>query len=59
MTDFYVNEGKNNINEERENDYSHLLESAQVVARLSKHLPGGVNHKLFFDNWFSTLDLLL
>ena len=57
MHEFYVYEGKNNINEESENDYSHLPKSAQVVARLSKDLSGGVNLKLFFDNWFSKLDL--
>ena len=57
MHKFYVYEGKNNINEESENDYSHLPKSAQVVARLSKDLSGGVNLKLFFDNWFSKLDL--
>ena len=59
MLNFYVNEVKNNINEEHENDYIHLPELTQVVARLSKDLPGGVNHKPFFNNWFSMFDLLL
>ena len=58
MYDFYIYEGKNDETQ-NDNDYSHLQKSAQVVARLSKDLPGGVHHKLFFDNWFSTLDLML
>ena len=32
--------------------------SAQVVAKLCVDLPGHENFKLFFDNWFTTLDLL-
>ena len=29
-----------------------------AVARLCKHLPNHKHHKLYFDNWFTTLPLL-
>lgn len=55
MYDFYIYSGKNEAPVER---YSHLQKSAQVVAKLCEHLPTHKHHKLFFDNWFTTLDLI-
>jgi hypothetical protein len=40
-------------------DYKHLPKSAQVVSKLCETLPEFQNHKLFFDNWFTTLNLML
>ena len=51
-------QGKNN-NEPVNSDYGNLQQYSQVVARLTKELPDGMNHQLFFDNWFSTLDLII
>ena len=58
MYDFYIYTGKQ---DQSENDtpYSHLQKSAQVVARLCETLPTHANHKLYFDNWFTTLALLV
>ena len=57
MYDFYIYEGKLK-DLDRGTPYEHLSKSAQVVARLVIHLPKFQNHKLFFDNWFSTLELV-
>ena len=56
MYDFYIYDSKslNNSSEK----FEHLSKSAQVVAKLCKDLPGGCKHKAFFDNWFTSLDLL-
>ena len=61
MYDFFIYEGKStaNNNENDNTDYDHLQKSAQVVAKLCQNLPSHKNHKLFFDNWFSTLELML
>ncbi len=56
--DFYIYAGKEAIREENP-DYKHLQKSAQVVVRLCQHLPYNNSHQLFFDNWFTTLDLLI
>ena len=32
---------------------------SNIVMKLLETLPKGENYKLFFDNWFCTLDLLL
>lgn len=32
--------------------------SSDVVVRLARTIPEGVNHKLFFDNWYTSLPLL-
>ncbi len=58
MHDFYIHAGKNETVEE-DLDFTDLQKSAQVVARLCQHLPHHSGHKLFFDNWFTTLDLLI
>ena len=55
--DFYIYAVKNEAAENSE--FNHLQKSAQVVARLCQHLPANSGHKLFFDNWFTTLDLLI
>ena len=56
MYDFYIYDGKslNNSSEK----FEHLSKSFQVVAKLCKDLPGGCKHKAFFDNWFTSLNLL-
>jgi hypothetical protein len=57
MYDFYIYAGKD---EDIDNfDFKDLQKSAQVVARLCQHLPSHSGHQLFFDNWFTTLDLLM
>ena len=59
MYDFYVYAGKDGAHQQRGNDYNHFQKSAQVVPKLCEHLPVNNNHKLYFDNWFTTLDLLI
>ena len=60
MYDFFIYEGKPTTNNGNDNtDYDHLQKSAQVVAKLCQNLPSHKNHNLFFDNWFSTLELML
>ena len=56
MYDFYICDHKslNNSSEK----FEHLSKSSQVVAKLCKDLQGGCKHKVFFDNWFTSLDLL-
>ena len=39
--------------------YNHLQKCTQDVARLCEHLQGNIGHKFFFDNWFTTTDLLI
>ena len=39
--------------------YSLLQKSVQVVAKLCVELPRQVGNKVFFDNWFTTLDLMI
>ena len=58
MYDFYIYVGKLD-DDDRATPYSQLEKSAQVVARLCEHLPMHANHKLYFDNWFTTLSLLI
>ncbi|XP_065055887.1 piggyBac transposable element-derived protein 2-like isoform X2 [Rhopilema esculentum] len=55
MYDFFIYAGKDS-NEDPQ--YNHLSKSAQVVAKLCKSLPCHMNHKVFFDNWFSTMELM-
>ena len=57
MYDFYIYEGKS-TEMAKDTPYNHLAKSAQVVAKLSIHLPEHQHHKLFFDNWFTTLELM-
>ena len=59
MYDFFVYGGKENTDVNNDDDISKLQKSAQVVAKLCKNLPPNANHKVYFDNWFTTLDLLL
>ena len=53
MYDFFLYAGKNEPDPE-----SGLQKCAQVVSRLCKELPPNVRHKVFFDNWFTTLELM-
>ena len=52
--DFEVYTGKSNEKEEQ----PELLMGGNVVRRLCDRLPSNVNHKLYFDNYFSSLNLL-
>jgi len=56
MYDFYLYAGKENDDNP---EFQGLQKCAQVVAKLCKDLPRNVGHKVFFDNWFSTLELML
>ena len=56
MYDFYLYSGKQ---ENGDTPYKDLQKSAQVVAKLCTDLPGNIGHKVFFDNWFTTLELML
>ncbi|KAJ8943326.1 hypothetical protein NQ314_009786 [Rhamnusium bicolor] len=42
-----------------EPDYPDLGASSNVVVKLAKTIPQNLNHKLFFDNWFSSIRLLV
>ena len=59
MYDFYIYSGKDEGNEEETSDFSHLLKSSQVVAKLCQNLPNNAGYKLYFDNWFTSLELLI
>lgn len=52
--DFEVYTGKSTEKEEQ----PELLMGGNVVRRLCKTLPSNVNHKIYFDNYFSSLNLL-
>ena len=52
MYDFFLYTGKNSTGTEK-------TTCASVVRKLCEHLPRKVNHKLAFDNWFTTLSLML
>jgi hypothetical protein len=52
--DFEVYTGKSDLDE----DFPSLLMGGNVVHRLCETLPSNVNHKLFFDNYISSLKLL-
>ena len=58
MHDFYVYEGKNTEDPNNNTDYSHLSKSAQVIAKLVTFVQGDMKHKVYFDNWFTTVELL-
>ena len=58
--DFYIYGGRGKVEHDPVTDvFEHLQKSAQVVARLCKDLPHHANHRLFFDNWFSTISLFI
>ena len=58
IDDFYIYGGK--VEQDPVTDgFENLQKSAQVVERLCKDLPHHANHKLFFDNWFSTISLFI
>nr|XP_018672513.1 piggyBac transposable element-derived protein 2-like [Ciona intestinalis] len=59
MYDFYIYGGKDSKQLALSDDATHLQKSAQTVVKLCQHLPVKQNHQLFFDNWFTTLDLLI
>ena len=55
MYDFYLFAGKE---EDPDNELNGLQKCAIAVSRLCKYLPDHKHHKLYFDNWFTTLPLL-
>ena len=54
---FYIYTGKGSTTDVPE-DAKDLQKCAQAVAKVCLTLPTHANHKLFVDNWFTTLDLL-
>ena len=54
MYDFFLYAGK-----DEPDPQANIQICAQVVSKLCKDLPGHLNHKVFFDNWFTTLDLMM
>ena len=52
--DFYINSRK----DDAELEFKDLQKCSHVVAKLSKHTHNKRGHKLYFDNWFTTLPLL-
>ena len=56
MYTFYLYGGKES---QEQTTYSHLQKNAQAVAKLYVDLLRNVGHNVFFDNWFTTLDLML
>ena len=57
MYDFFVYDGKDPA-ELDDGKFGHLQKRAQVLAKLCDDLPGHKHYKVFFDNWFTTLNLL-
>ena len=57
MYDFFIYDGTNSA-ELDDRKFGHLQKCAQVVANLCDDLPGQKNYKVFFDDWFTMLDLL-
>ena len=57
MYDFFLYAGKTEASVP--DKYNHLQKCVQVAARLCEHLQGNIRHKLFFDNLFTTTDLLI
>jgi hypothetical protein len=58
MCDFFIYSGKDSTTEVSEGAQN-LQKSAKIVVKLCEALPPNSGHKLYFDNWFTTLDLLL
>ncbi len=56
--DFYIYGGKTDA-DPMTDEFQKLQKSAQVVARLCQFLTNHANHKLIFDNWFSTINLFI
>lgn len=59
MYDFYIYVGKESTASHNTCAYSNLSKSAQVVAKLCEALPPNSGHQVFFDNWFTTMELLI
>ena len=57
MYDFFVYNGKNYA-ELDDGKFGHLQKCAQFVVKPCDDLPVRNNYEVFFDNWFTTLDLL-
>ena len=57
MYDFYIYTGKGSSTDVPE-DAKDLQKCAQAVAKVCLTLPTHANHKLFVNNWFTTLDHL-
>ena len=58
MHDFFVYDGKT-FSQLDDGKFGHLQKCAQVVVTtLCDYLPGYKDYKVFFGNWFTTLDIL-
>ena len=57
MYDFFVYDEKNSV-ELEDGKFGHLQKFVQVVVKLCNDLSGNKKYGMFFDNWFTTLDLL-
>ena len=54
---FFVYDGKNSA-EPDDGKFGHLQKCAQIVAKSFDYLPDYKTYKVFFDKWFTTLNLL-
>ena len=57
--DFEMYSGQENDPKFRRSDEPDLGAAANNVVRLSRTVPDNCNHKLYFDNYFTSLDLLV
>ena len=56
---FVIYTGQKNDPKFRRNDEPDLGAAANVVVRLSRTIPNNCNYKLYFDNYYTFLDLLI
>ena len=57
INDFYLYYGREEANED--SGYSHLQNSAQIVAKLCEAVPQHQGYIFYFDNWFISLELFI
>lgn len=57
--DFEIYSGQENTEENRLPDEPDLGASANVVVRLSRKIPKNVQHKLYFDNYYTSVPLMV
>ena len=57
MHDFFVYDGKNSA-EPDDRKFGNLQKYAQIVAKICDNLPDYKAYKVFFDKWFTRLNLL-
>lgn len=56
---FEVYTGQENANENRPDSQPNLGASANVVMRLLHNLPQHLNHRVYFDNYYTTVPLMV